>query len=305
MMKAGHLSLEDVKQAIREAVAIGAFKVVHFVGGDPLLHPDLVCEAIEFATSLGLRSGLTTSAFWAKSPARARKILLALKQAGLTEITISYDDAHAEFLHISCVRNAVSTSVDLALKARVAVVVEPGSLITAESLRAALVVDDSVMVYETAINSTGRAADIAESRGVARKRNEHAYRGPCQSVLSTFQIDPGGRVLPCCGVLPHHDAMVVGHLHDGGIQAAVQSAQDDALLQWIRKEGPVEVLVRATANDAVPLRHDDFDGVCTACDQLYSSLRLLTLARALAEERACVVGAQGREAGAPPCSALE
>lgn len=291
MTKTGHLSLADVKTAISQAAATDEFGIVHFVGGDPLLHPELVREAIEHANALGLRTGITTSAFWAKSYERARDVMSALKNAGLTEITISYDDAHAQFLKISHISNAALAALDEDVKLRIAVVVEPDSRITAESLRATLALDERVQVYETAINSTGRAAEVDADRINLRNRSQDAYRGPCASVLSHFQVDPEGNVLPCCGVLPHRQSMVVGDIRGTGVQVAVRSAREDALLQWIRDEGPVEVLVHTTANDPAPLQREDFDGVCTACDRLYSSIHLLSRARDLAQQRTDRMGA--------------
>lgn len=290
MTKTGHLSLDDVKAAISQAAAAHRFDAVHFVGGDPLLHPALVRDAIEHAAEQGLQTGITTSAFWAKSRERARDVVSMLKAAGLSEITLSYDDAHAQFLKSSHIANAVSAAIDAGLKARVAVVIEPDSRITPASLRAALALDDSVQVYAMAVNSTGRAADVETDRADLRKRWEHAYRGPCTSVLRNFQVDPEGNVYPCCGVLPHRETMVVGHVREGGLNQAIRHAEGDMLLRWIRSEGPVEVLVRTTADDPVPLAREDFDGVCTACDRLYSSIHLLSRARALAEahhEPAC------------------
>ncbi|MEX3640055.1 radical SAM/SPASM domain-containing protein [Paraburkholderia sp. BR14320] len=285
MAKRGHLSLDDVKAAISQAAAAYIFDAVHFVGGDPLLHPELVREAIEHAAGLGLRTGITTSAFWAKSRERAQDVVSTLKAVGLSEVTLSYDDAHAQFLKISHIANAVSAAIDTGVKARIAVVIEPDSKMTAESLRTALALDDSVQIYETAINSTGRAADIEADRAELRKRWEYAYRGPCTSVLRNFQVNPEGNVYPCCGVLPHSESMVVGHIREGGLNRAIWQADDDALLQWIGSEGPVEVLVQTTADDPVPLEREDFDGVCTACDRLYSSIHLLSQARAFAERR--------------------
>ncbi|WP_321816657.1 MULTISPECIES: radical SAM protein [unclassified Paraburkholderia] len=285
MSKIGHLSLDDIKAAISQAAATRVFDAVHFVGGDPLLHPELVREAIEHAAGLGLHTGITTSAFWAKSRERALGVVAKLKGAGLSEITLSYDDAHAQFLEISHIANAVWAAIEAGLKARIAVVVEPDSQITPEWLCTALELDDSVQVYETAINSTGRAADIDADRAQLRKRWEYAYRGPCTSVLRNFQVDPEGNVYPCCGVLPHRETMAVGHVRESGLNRAMQEAEGDALLQWIRSEGPVEVIVQTTADDPSPLQREDFDGVCTACDRLYSSIHLLSRARALAEQR--------------------
>ena len=115
MFKAGHLPFEQVALAIAQAAEIGAFRAVHFVGGDPLLHPQLIADAIALASGLGLSTGITTSAFWAKSPEHAQQVIDKLCDAGLSEMTLSYDDAHAAFLGLRYIANAVAAAAARAL----------------------------------------------------------------------------------------------------------------------------------------------------------------------------------------------
>ncbi|WLI13455.1 MULTISPECIES: radical SAM/SPASM domain-containing protein [Pseudomonas] len=291
MFKAGHLSFEQIALAISQAAGIQAFRAVHFVGGDPLLHPDLLADAIALAAGLGLSTGITTSAFWAKSPGHAQKVVDKLCDAGLSEITVSYDDAHAAFLGLHYIANAVAAAVLRSLKLRIAVVVEPGAAITAATLRAQLGLQEAsaIQIYETAVNSTGRAAAVDEVRLHTRTEHAEVYRGACQSVFRNVQIDPQGNVIPCCGVLPHHSSMVVGNLVDDGLEIAVARAQQDPLYRWISKDGPVAILADITAADTAPMRTTDFDGICTACDRMFSSPLLLRRARHTAAAR-CAEG---------------
>jgi hypothetical protein len=292
MFQGGHLSAEDAVAAISQAAQLSFFETVHFVGGDPLLHPDLLVEAMTHAKSLGLQCGITTSAFWAKSAAAAHDTLAKLQKAGLTEITLSYDDAHAEFVRLSFIKHAVAAARTLHLRLRVAVAVEPGCRITAESLRTDLGLDgdESVKIYPQLINSTGRA-DHGQDERDTRGRHADVYRGPCQSVLHTFQVDHEGGIRPCCGVLPHHEAMKIGHLRQGGLQEAVAKACADPLLKWISVFGPVNLLTDLTESDDQPLRAEDFDGICAACDRLFRSPELLARARQEAEMRRSVIDA--------------
>lgn len=287
MFKGGCLSAADVELAITQASRTPALDTVCFVGGDPLLHPTLVADGIAFAASLGLKTSITTSAFWAKSPEKARSVLSDLRSAGLTDVTISYDDAHAAFVRESYIANAVAEARALGIKVRVAVVVETGSIITADSLRKSLGLegDRSVKVYQTVANSTGRAAETAAGAIDRPVAHPDAYRGPCQSVLNTVEIDHEGGIRPCCGVLPHHDALAIGHIHGNGIGEAISAAAADPLFRWISLEGPVAILAQVTAEDETPLRREDFDGICTACDLLFGNAALLARVRAAAELR--------------------
>jgi MoaA/NifB/PqqE/SkfB family radical SAM enzyme len=287
MFHGGHLSAADVHRCIGQAAQIPSMEIVHFVGGDPMLHADIVADAVALAASLGLRAGITTSAFWAKSPARATAAVRQLRAAGLTEMTLSYDDPHAAFVPLSFIANAVAAARECGLLLRIAVVVESSSRITAASLRADLGLQDEpgINIYETVANSTGRGADTDEDTQAGRVQHASAYRGPCESVLHTVTVDHEGGIRPCCGVLPHYDSLKVGHIAKEGIEAAMQAAADDPLYRWIRLEGPVAILAAVTAADPVPMRVEDFDGICTACDRIFRSPELLARVREAAEAR--------------------
>lgn len=281
MFKAGHMSAADVKLAITQAATIPTIRIVHFIGGDPFLHPDILKESIAHASGLGLGAGITTSAFWAKSAAHASEVLGGLGDVGLTELTISYDDAHAKFLRFKYIVNAVGAAISCGIKLRVAVVIEPASKITADSLRVDLGLenDNTVQIYETSINSTGRATEQESAELRERAQHDQVYRGSCQSVLRNIQVTSEGDIIPCCGVLPHHKSMMVGNLLQDGVSASVKCATSDPLYQWISEEGPVAILGKITENDVHPLRPEQFDGVCTACDRMFSSPELLLRAR--------------------------
>jgi hypothetical protein len=286
MMQLGHLSVDDIKMAIAQAARLGTLEIVHLVGGDPFLHPEVMIDAITCAASHGLACGTTTSAFWAKTEAHALSVLGPMQAAGLTEITISYDDAHAVFVRPAFIANAVNTALRLKLKTRVAVVVEPGSRITAASLRVELGLsgNDNVNIYETAINSTGRAAEADQETQSGRAQQPGVYRGPCRSMLRNFTVDHEGRIRPCCGVLPHYEGLSVGTVAGAGVDAAIRTAYDDPLYKWVAFEGPVAILENVTSGDANPMRAGDFDGICTACDRIFSDPAMLARVRQRAHE---------------------
>lgn len=287
MFQEGHLSLADVNLAITQAARLEGLEIVHFVGGDPFLHTDIMAGAIRHARDIGLGAGATTSAYWAKTPERALAVLAPLVEAGLTELTVSYDDAHAEFVRLSSIDAAVRAALALGVTLRVAVVADPGARLTAAVLRQRLGLAGrpDVKVYETGVNSTGRAAEQGSGTPAERARQDQAYRGHCKSVLRSITVNRDGNIMPCCGVLPHHDTLHIGNIHAGGVGEAVSAAYADPLLKWIAFEGPVAILADVTAADPVPLRPEDFDGICTACDRIFGNPEMLARVRERAREQ--------------------
>ena len=289
MTMTGCLALPEIERAIEQAAVVSTVAAVHFVGGEPFLLPELMLDGIKLASRHGMTSAATTSAFFAKSPERAEAILAPMFHAGLAEITISYDEMHAAFIPEHFIVNAVAAARKLTLPFNIAVTVKAGSQIDGAYLRRLLMIADAdprERVYEVLMNSTGRAADGGSESATDHDSLPTAYRGACHSVLQNIQITHDGRIVPCCGVLPHADAMVVGHINDpGGLHGALRGAYADPIWKWIAFEGPVELLAQVTADDPTPVRPESFDGICTACDRLFSDPILLARVRQAVEAK--------------------
>ena len=277
MAQNGHLDSATMLRVVDEAAHEGIERV-NFIGGDPFLHADLMELGLRQARAHGMAGSATTSAYWATTPERARIVLEPLAGAGLGRIIVSYDDMHADFLKLKHVINAYRAARALGIEVQVAVVVAPDSRIDAAYMEDALGAgqDFGLTVYETAVNSTGRAAVSAdEDSQAARRKARQVYRGPCLSALRHFSVTPEGRVLACCGVLPFREEMAVGDVSKAGLGDTIRRAYDDPILKWIAFEGPVALLCEITAGSEKPFSAEDFDGVCHACDVLYSSSELL------------------------------
>lgn len=296
MFKLGHLDGDGAVQAVREAAALGSFEIVHFVGGDPFLHPDIMQRAFAEARAQGLAGGATTSAFWAKSLDRARTMLRPLVAAGLTELTLSHDDAHAAFVPVKWVHHAMRAGLELGLAIRIAVTVAPGAAVTAEIVRSQLRPDEAarVAVYAVPVNETGRAAETGTATEAADASDcvpdpqaaDDAANAPCHSVLRTFTVTHDGDIQPCCGVLPQYPGLRVGGLATG-LAAAVEAACADPLWQWLAYEGPAAVL-REIGGDA-----RGCTGVCAACDRIFRDPARVAAARAAAEGQRARLAAYG------------
>lgn len=279
-----HLDLELALRAIEDVADIATMKMVSFVGGEPFLVRDSLTEAVGYAANKGLMTSTVTSAYWATSQETALRVLTPLKEAGLSRISLSYDDAHAEFVDERNLVFAYRAARQLDLSILVPVAVEPDARITAESMTRLLGIGpkDSAFarVYEFGVNSTGRArARSDEDRRIARRRGHDIYRGHCKSVLRQASVHPDGKIAPCCGVIPYRDELRIADLRETGVGAAMDEAAENPLLRWIALEGPVSILKQVTADEDRPLEDTDFDGICHACDELFSNQRYLDLVK--------------------------
>lgn len=274
MSKSGNLSLEQVLQAIEEASRIKTVRKIEFVGGDPFLHCDILEKACAHATSLGLASAAVTSAYWAGSYDRALRTLRPIADAGLSLITLSYDDMHAEFVKSKTIVNAYRAARLLDVKVKIAITLQPGSMIDRDFIINLLDAGDDpgLVIYETFINSTGRALDgVDKAKLKERRSNERVYLGACSSVLRHVSLTAEGHLMSCCGVLPYRQALSIGEFGQQPVDEAVRDAFANPVLNWLAFEGPVEILKQITRHTAQPLEDGDFDGICHACDVLFSN----------------------------------
>lgn len=88
----GDLSWEQVEAAVQSAAPY--VDGVCITGGEPLLLPELALASIELTRSLGLRSSIVTSGYWARDDNKATKIVKQLTAAGLDKLAVSFDQYH-------------------------------------------------------------------------------------------------------------------------------------------------------------------------------------------------------------------
>lgn len=81
------------------------YKLVVFGGGEPSLDPSLIKLGVDTCRNSGLLSGIVTAPIWSSTPRRAKEFLDKVK--GLTDIILSYDYYHLEFLKFTHYENAV------------------------------------------------------------------------------------------------------------------------------------------------------------------------------------------------------
>ncbi|MDQ3820139.1 MAG: hypothetical protein M3362_21010, partial [Acidobacteriota bacterium] len=118
-----------------------------------------------------------------------------------------------------------------------------------------------------------------DEQRAARRTNELAYRGPCLSILRQSSVLSTGQMVPCCGVIPFRPGLQMGDIRHDTFDEALARAYNDWVFKWIAFEGPVAILRQLTAETEHPLKDEDFDGICNACDLLFSSPDYMELLR--------------------------
>ena len=258
--------------AVEDAARIGTLKMVGFTGGEPFLYPRELSKLVAKANYHGLRTRVVTSATWSRNQAKTHQILSSMKQSGLDEISLSYDDAHAEYIPESNILNCIKYSIEFGVQLAINICVDVNSKITAKYVKNLLKTHNfdvtKIRFQETLINSTGRAEQLESDRSIDGRR----VVGPCDHVLRGPTVNPSGKILPCCGTIPYYAGLSIGEVSETeNICDALENAYSDPLMNWIAFEGPASILEQVTKGMPDQQFASDFDGNCSACDALFKN----------------------------------
>ena len=242
------------------------------------------------ARSYGLKTHVVTSAYWAISTEEAGRQLETVGQGGPDELCISYDDSHAQYVKFERIGHAYRAAIARGIKVRFLIAQEPGSVINADWMRREVAkignYDPDLTSFTVgALLSTGRSSATSTLTQIAsRAASTEKYLGPCPIVFRRLAVNPDGNMLACCGTVPFYEDLCIGNVKTHTLSDAVARMYDNLLLRWIAFEGPVEVLKTVTAGDSKPLTDENFEGICQACDSLFSNPALRARAYAAANE---------------------
>lgn len=263
----GEPSEAELLSVVRQAGALG-ISSINITGGEPMLRGALVVRLVRECRRLGIATVLTTNGFWGRTPASARRHLRALRRAGLTGLTVSYDRYHAAFMEQDPVLHIAQAA---------------GELRFAVSVNVVRTLDDSDLAALTArvqgfphvllrfydVQPVGRAERLPPQ--LLRSETQ----GFCSACFSPAVTDDG-RVTACNG--PSYFAraespLVVGSLRDHDLGTLVERHQADPVLDTIRTLGPAglrDELRQTPGFEAFPFRAR-YRGLCDLCHHITSS----------------------------------
>lgn len=240
------LSRELLHKAIMEAAKIPSIAVVVFTGGESTLYFDLLVEGVKLASELGFVTRLVTNAWWASSIERTREYLVKLKEAGLQELNISYDQFHAPFLAkhggFQNVLNVASVARELGILTLIGIAKlrtpeEPNMEEVKKRLKKAGL--DDVMVVQDAPSRLGRAITLPLDAFPEDNMPKEDMR--CLNAMDTIAVLPSGDVTLCCGhiiALPEASWFVtLGNLRDSSLVDVVAKMRRNALAMALDTPG--------------------------------------------------------------------
>jgi hypothetical protein len=248
-----------------------SIEMVAFTGGEPFLLGEQLVTAVEKAAKRGFVTRVVTSAYFGGNREAARKRLFALRQVGLRELSISWDDFHEEFVPFSAIKNTFEIGRELGLLVAINVVQSGRSKWNAQRLRSELSLsdDDESIICESPLNRTGRASDELQQHELSAARSV----GPCPYVLTGPTLSAKGDLLACCGVIPNDSRLTIAHAARGDqLASALDTAKQSTLLNWLFLRGPYDIVQFIGDNFAVEIPAErNVGGNCEACAILFGN----------------------------------
>lgn len=270
----GKLELEHLVPTIVAGARAGIIKGLHISGGEPFIYLSDVRVLLGHAKELEILAGVNTNVSWAKSRDRAETLLRSLP--GLTQLLISTDTYHEDFIPLANVRHAVEAGLSLGLVVQIAVCT-PGGRETdfVARLRDCLGerLSGQVDIGLNAVEPVGRGRDLEEANW--RKVSRQFPAGRCSQVNRPIILQ-GGDLFACCNSCVSETCrsspLNLGNLHYETVAENFEKADKSHILQAIRALGPAflgNTLVEAGLGGELAGEYGEGD-ICGLCSDIMS-----------------------------------
>lgn len=299
------LSFEQMKSVIDQMMALQEMKLVVFTGGEPTLLKDDLLKAIRYCHDRGVITRIVTNAWWASTPDNARRVLSALRQAGLDEINFSLDDYHAPYVSVENVKTAWHASKGMGF---LSVVIanshgEDSTIVPAwiEDLleekvqirdpdhrygytdRRETRAEDGTLyiIAEARLQKTGRASSDVQEGSYRELDDQIALNVGCHLICDQPAVAYDNHLWTCCGVnCEKNEVLSLGDLSEESYSEIMKRASNSVIINAIRYLGPYFLTKYVSEKDPELVFSDNFHSVCEVCEAVTTNHRAVEIMRA-------------------------
>lgn len=295
------LRLSQFERVFGSLAVSGQFKSVVFTGGEPTLLGKDLCSAIAMCKKGGWTTRLVTSASWATTPKRAKDLLDQLSNAGLDEISFSWDDAHEDFVPIDRLKRAWIAAKSYTFSVvTIANTHGPKSKWTPVTIQAALGERIPILrgdaegfkQFATSQHATrygivnqhlqriGRGAKGVPREAVGRRDARDPMDLTCPSSIENPALSAKGHLVACGGMeLDGNPFLDFGDVTARDAAIVYSEAHKNIVAQAIRYLGPGAVMTFVAHEEGEDVGGNDFISICEICQDLTSKPKWIALLR--------------------------
>ena len=246
----GTMTLRAAKDAVRQTAELGTVREIWLEGVEALMYYPFMREIVDYASGLGLETGIVTNAYYAESVDDAVAWLTPLRVAGLTRLSVSDDSFHSEtFPQASPARHLLDAARKLGLDASAICVERPGACVRVNA--------KGEPITGGTVKFRGRAVETMAADAPAKQPWMSFNECPDEDWddVGRLHLDAYGNLFSCQGI-------VFGNLGKRSLAeiAARYSPETHPVIGPLHRGGPAG-LVRTFD---LPL-HGEFHDACHLC----------------------------------------
>jgi hypothetical protein len=263
----------DLINWVTQAVDYGIRHII-FTGGEPFIKFNLLKTGFEAVAQAGGTSGVFTNSSWAKSLQDAKRILGQLPQ--LTELFLSFDKYHQEFVPLDKVLYAVEAARELEVPSVIICITYATESDKREVTDLFSCVSDYVKFYHNRVIRSDYVALQVPDASVDLKEFVPENFG-LQCYLHTPLVNPTGTVAAChIGKEETHgdfsqSPYYLGNLHQENLANIFARSEDNCVYQYLRVNGPQAIVAATLATEKDKSSSSNkFVSDCEMCFRLLS-----------------------------------
>ncbi|MBN2304865.1 MAG: hypothetical protein JXQ72_10330 [Anaerolineae bacterium] len=254
--QSGTMTLDQLRELLRQSEALGTVEWVYFEGGEPFLYYPLLIKGVHEAAAMGFKVGVVSNSYWATSVEDAVMWLEPL--AGkVQDLSISNDIYHWNTRTSQQAEFARAAAEKLGIPLGEISIAQPEDVDTA-GVVGQLPLGESTVIYR------GRAAEK-----LAGRADHHPWDGftdcPYENLREPgrIHVDPFGEVQICHGIS-------LGNVFETPLSDICATYDPDAHLITgpILAGGPVELVRRYDV-----AHREQYADACHLCDDVRRTLR--------------------------------
>ncbi|MFH2092399.1 MAG: radical SAM protein [Pseudomonadota bacterium] len=276
------LSLDDMISVIDKLYEYGKLHMVVFTGGEPTLLGNDLIAAIQYCSQKNLWTRIVTNAFWAHTAEKAKTILQSFKDAGLSEINLSCDDYHQEFIPLDRIKYANDACTELGIPCLIGHKIMKDHKLSVEYLENYLghpltLFDPGSDNPKNNIISSGYTVPVEKNmhqipdEDILYPKAEHLWKGPCKSLLQRVIITPRKELSICCGMIRRNvEEIVFKSLDHCSLEELIVTAHQDLIVNWLALEGPYGIMKFILKKDPDIVFRKQYVNICHLCSEIFT-----------------------------------
>ncbi|WP_058260612.1 radical SAM protein [Fenollaria timonensis] len=245
-------------------------KRICLTGGEIFLDINKVYKWIKFINESNKKAYCVSNGFWGYDIKEANQIVKNLKQLGLNQLTLSYDEYHNEFISIECIINILEACKRQKLPVSIqTVILNKNNNKKWINDLVSYLPDINILFFPC--YQVGNASKNFSSDMFIKSRDK---KGLLCEKSGTFMIEADGTVWPCCSPYINETELNIDNIYlsqNANIDSALKKIRDNKLLYCLRNFG-FDYFVDLAENKLDIELPKKFVSSCELCAYLFSKI---------------------------------